>query len=251
MKILIIEDEEISFQHIKNLIRQIDKNIETEGPLTSIEDVVDYFDKGISRPDLILSDIRLNDGEVFEGFRQVDMKIPVIFTTAFDEYAIRAFNYNSIDYLLKPIQEENLSKAISKYKNMSNVLPLALSHIEPIVRQSYRRRILCPHKNTTVIVNVDHIAYIRMEASIVKVYMNDGFTHYTTDMTLSELTEELDPNSFCRVNRQEIVNIPEIASYKVDFTRKVFLNLKAYPMIDIAVTKERFPYIKSLLERTD
>ena len=252
MKILIIEDEEISFLHIATLIQKIEKDIKTEGPLTSIEEVIEYFNKDSKRPDLIISDIRLSDGEVFEGFRHVDMNIPVIFTTAFDEYAIRAFSYNSINYLLKPIQEEKLAGAIHKYKNMANVLPPALSGLEQIVRLQYRRRMLCPHKDTTVIVDVDQIACICMEASLVYVYMNDGLTHYVTDMSLSELADELDPGIFCRVNRQAIVNIQEIGSYKTDFTRKIFLILKAYPAMSLAVSKERFPQIKKLLlERTD
>lgn len=247
MKILLIEDEEINARLIAGLIDEMDEDIELEGPLASVEEVVDYFGDESNRPDLILADIRLNDGEVFDGFRQVELNIPVIFTTAYDEYAIHAFEFNSIDYLMKPVQKEELAKAIFKYKNMADVLPPSLSCIERIVRQPYLKRILCQSGNATIIVNIDQVAYISMEEGLVKIYLNDGRTHYYIDMSLAELSERLDPQCFFRVNRWEIIQLSEVFSYKTECDRKIYLTLKSYKNLKIAVSRERFPQFKKVL----
>lgn len=248
MRILIIEDEIFNYKHIASLLNQTGEDVDLEGPLTSVEDVIDYFERDNIRPDLIISDIKLSDGLVFDAFVQIRIVIPVIFTTAYDDYAIRAFKYNSIDYLLKPIHKEELKSAISKYRNMSNVLPVALSTIAQISEQTYRKRILCPSKEGVKIILVDDISYIQMDASIVTIYLKDGHSHYKTEDSLTDLEKQLDPNCFYRANRLEIIQICEIADYNIDATRKTRMTLKSYPNKTIIVSKERFPGLKKLLD---
>ena len=109
----------------------------------------------------------------------------------------------SIDYLLKPIQEEHLRQALYEYSNMANVLPMGLSKIEQVIQLKYRSRILCQHNNNTVVVSANEVAFISLKDSLVNVYLKDGSSHYAINLSLAELEAELDPNAFFRANRQK------------------------------------------------
>lgn len=148
----------------------------------------------------------------------------------------------SIDYLLKPIREEHLRRALYKYSNMTNVLPMGLSKIEQVIQQKYRSRILCQHNNNTVVVSANEVAFISLEDYFVKVYQKDESSHHTINLSLAELEAELDPNAFFGANRPEIVKISEISGYQSEPGRKEILGVKTYPQKTILVSKERCRY---------
>lgn len=131
----------------------------------------------------------------------------------------------SIDYLLKPIQEEHLRQALYEYSNMANVLPMGLSKIEQVIQLKYRSRILCQHNNNTVVVSANEVAFISLKDSLVNVYLKDGSSHYAINLSLAELEAELDPNALFRANRQEIVKISEISGFQSETVRKGILGV--------------------------
>lgn len=248
MKILIIEDEMLNYRHLVHLLQSNEKDAEIIGPITSNEEIIDYFKHRNVMPDLIMADIKLSDGLIFEAFKQLDLSLPVIFTTAYDDFAIKAFKYNSIDYLLKPIKEDDLKTAIQKYQQMGNHLPTKLSSYYDYVSKPYRKRILCPFRDKMVVIAVTQISYIRLEAKTVRIYLTNQ-QNYTSSLNLSTLEEELDSNSFFRANRNDIIQISEITGYCILPDRKATVSLRSYPNERFLVSKERYPLLRSILDK--
>lgn len=251
MNVLIIEDEKPNADRLVRLLYSFHNNISVYGPLTSIAEIRNFFQKDVT-VDLILSDIRLTDGLSFDAFTDVLDTIPVIFTTAYDEYALKAFNYNGIAYLLKPIDKDELAEAIEKSKRM--FAQTATREITEIYRmlqgksETYRQRFLVVEKDGYISVPVSEISYISTESGIVRLYLKNGNLH-TVDMSLDDIETQLDPMQFFRATRQQIVNISSIQRISNWFNRKIKIILTEYPDVEIVVGKEKVTRLKQWLDR--
>jgi DNA-binding LytR/AlgR family response regulator len=215
MKTVIVEDEELAIRRLESLIKNYGSNIEIVARLESVEDSVQWFREN-PHPDLIFLDIHLEDGLSFEIFEKVKVNAPIIFTTAFDEYAIRAFKHKSIDYLLKPIIQDDLNKAIDKFKewpgNNNQVLNITELYklIKPVAT-SYRERFSVVVGEKLKTIEVKDIAYFFSVSGITFVVMNNK-SQYSLDLSLEKLQAELNGKDFFRINRQYLVCHKAIAN---------------------------------------
>lgn len=249
MKILIIEDEIRSFNRLKKLLLQQDGTYEIYGPLTSVGTALNDLTP-TANYDLILADIRLEDGLSFDIFNQRRTDIPLVFVTAYDDYALQAFRSNGIDYLLKPVSAEDLQKAIEKAKRMRAAI---INTGQPIrqgqeSRNYYRERFLIPEADTFRIVSVDEINHITVSGNITTAYLDNG-TSLSLPQTVANLETQLDPNVFFRVSRQTIIHVYSIKSIGNYFNSRLILRLKNYPEVEIIVSTDRSAQFKKWLDR--
>lgn len=247
--ILIIEDELPNFLGLKKLIEtRYGDAYQVEGPLTSVEQVYDHLSGG-THPDLILSDIRLSDGVVFDAFDRLDLRVPVIFTTAYNDFVLKAFRYNSIDYLLKPVTPEELEAALIKLeRNHAYTNAESLTVLSKVSQQSFRKRFLCNCCDGLVVVGVDEISHIISSEGITTIYTTKQ-RHFHIDLTLDALVSQLDPDVFFKVSRQSIVHINAISKLQTNWLRKVHLQLRYYPDVEIPVSKNNVSELKKWLDR--
>ncbi len=217
MKTVIIEDEQLAAHRLEKMINAIDPSIEILAKLESVEESVEWL-KSNPQPDLIFLDIHLEDGVSFSIFDHVKADVPIIFTTAFDEYAIKAFKLKSIDYLLKPIIQEELEKAILKYREWGEINPLVdireLYKLMDLKEKSYRQRFSVVVGQKLKSVDVNDIAYFFSNSGITFVALHSK-SQYSLDQSLDKLAEELDPNQFFRVNRQYLVGLSAITNIHI------------------------------------
>jgi len=218
MNIVIIEDEELAAQRLEGMIRSFDPGINILAKHESIEEAVNWF-RSHPEPDLIFLDIHLEDGLSFQIFEQVPVKSPIIFTTAFDEYAIKAFKLKSIDYLLKPITQEDLNTAILKYKDWNTTSKSfidvgALFELISNRSKSYKSRFSITVGQKIKTIDIGDIAYFYSEEGITFMVCRDK-SEYPVDYSLEKLMDELSPKDFFRINRQFIVGMKSIANVHV------------------------------------
>jgi two-component system, LytTR family, response regulator len=241
MNILIIEDEPLVAQDLKNLIAKAEPEAMVLDTISSVEAAKVWFD-GNKLPDLILSDIQLSDGISFEIFEILHIHCPIIFTTAYDEYAIRAFKLNSIDYLLKPVDATELRAAIAKYKSLTseNILGEQLKSLMSTwgnQSRKYKERFLTVHRNTLIPVMQNEIAFFHKE-ELIYLHTLGNEKYITEHHTLDEIESLLSPEIFFRVNRQYIVNIQSVA--KIKTTHKgLTVQLKPPINIEIDISREK------------
>lgn len=258
-RILIIEDETLSANRLKRLLGDYDDTLQVEGPLTSVEETIRFLQTQGGEIDLIFSDIRLGGQLVFEAFYEVMPQVPVIFTTAYDEYALEAFRHNGIDYLLKPIDPEDLAKAIKKVGTLaggSNGLNANVSVAANAERltsaaheiKCYRERLLVSRGDELIPLRTDSISYIRKEDDWVMVYTRDGES-YRIMKTMNELEAELNPDRFFRLNRQYLALIDSIQKISLFFSSKLIVRLQGCPDDQIVISKERSSQFKTWLDR--
>ncbi len=217
MKTIIIEDEQLAARRLENMVKSIDPTIEIVAKLESVEDSVKWF-KNNPHPDLIFLDIHLEDGLSFSIFEKVKVNVPIIFTTAFDEYAIKAFKLKSIDYLLKPIVQDDLEKAIHKYREWGEKNQLVdlkeLYKLMHVKEKTYRDRFSVVVGQKLKSIDVKDIAYFFSNSGITFVSMISK-SQYSLDLSLDNLMDELDPKLFFRVNRQYLVNLNAIVNIHI------------------------------------
>ena len=240
MKILIIEDESLAAQMLQKLIMDVEPEAEILCKLQSVEESVDWLSNN-PVPDLIFADIHLADGSSFAIFENVEVKCPVIFTTAYDEYALKAFEVNSIDYLLKPINREELAHAFKKYRNlglMSINTKLPIESPGTDQPKKYKSYFLVPNRDRLVPMEINNIAYIYTGTKNVKVTMSDK-TSFVLNLNMDEIMSQLDPSKFFRANRQFIVAKSAIKDLTVWFGSRLALNLKVETPEDVLVSKAR------------
>lgn len=247
-KILILEDEKLNSERIKRLMYKIRPHIEIVGVLTSVKKAVIWLSENKS-PDLIIMDVQLADGLSFEVFNLVEVKCPVIFATAYDEYAIKAFKYNSIDYLLKPIEKDELEAAITKFEHSVQsveqhlLVEGLLTYLQP---KEYRKRFLLPYRDEYRRIAVEDIAYFysHMNLSFANLFNGESLI---VPQTMETLEQELDPKSFFRANRQYIVHINSIEQVLNFFHGKLKLKIKNLTE-DIIVSRTKAPLFKMWLD---
>jgi two-component system LytT family response regulator len=246
MKALIIEDEIMAAQTLQKLLGEVSPDVEIADVLESIEESVEWLQQN-TMPDLIFMDIHLADGSAFAIFEQVNVTCPVIFTTAYDEYALKAFEVNSIDYLLKPVSKDALEHALNKYHNLAEKRVNA-EQIEKLLTQlgekkNYRKFYLMPERDKLIPLAVQNIAYVYIDAKTVKIISKEGKTYYVSS-TLDDLMDDLDPYLFFRANRQFIVARDMIKDVSVWFGNKLAINLTVDVPERIIVSKARVAEFK-------
>lgn len=252
MKILIIEDERHNANRLQAMVKEINPENIVCDILESVTDSVEWFNTNPS-PDLILMDVRLSDGLCFEIFTSSNVVAPVIFTTAYDEYAIKAFKVNSIDYLLKPIHRPELEAALTKFKQLiSNQQPNpAIADLIDIIKKqgtSYRSRFLIPLNDGYKSVGVEEVDYIYSEFKITHLVSNERQV-YATTQTMDELEEQLDPSLFFRANRQHIISLNVIKDIHNYFNGKLKVVINKYPEVEILISREKAVSFKHWLDR--
>lgn len=248
-KVLIIEDDYFSAKRLKKLILDINDMLDIYGPLKCIDDVVEEL--SVSNDyDLIFSDIRLVDGDVFEAFRQVKPKSFVIFTTAYDEYAMRAIKNNGLDYLMKPIDFKELCAAVDKLKMVNPAEEEISNKMDGLLNETpqYRERFLVSKGDEFVMLYADDISYISKTNNHVLAFTENG-SSYSLAMTMTELEQELNPNTFFRINRQYIANIKGIKRIGIFFSSKLIVKLKGCDGDNIVISKEKTAQFKKWLDR--
>ena len=244
-KVLIIEDELLSAKRLKKMILDIDDTLEVDGPLQSVKDVVEYM-QAHDDYDLVFSDIRLLDGDVFMAFQKVLPSSPVIFTTAYDEYAMQAIKSNGIDYLLKPIDEDELREAMKKVGNLTSSNGKLKSVIDKLVR--YKERLLVYKGGDMVSLPVNDILYFYKDGRNMLVTTSSGEA-YCLSVTIQDLESQLDPDKFFRLNRQYLVNIAALKKISPFFNSKLIVQLFHCSDRNIIVSKERAVLFKEWLNR--
>ncbi len=249
MKLLIIEDETAAFVALKEQLTEIMPNATIEGPIQSIDEAIDYF-KVNEMPNLVFMDIHLADGSAFAIFNFVDITCPIIFTTAYDKYALKAFSVNSIDYLLKPIKNEDLHRALDKFQNFSKheinneqVQKLISSMRE---KPTYKKYLLVPHQNKLVHIESEKIAFVYIDTLVVKMITTTGEVYFI-DNTIKDIYCQLDPQQFYKANRQQIINRSVIKDISTWFGNKVLINLKISVPQKITISKGRAAEFKKWL----
>lgn len=247
-KIVIVEDEKPNADRLKRLIRNVRPDAEVVTVLDSISDCVAWFSEN-SQPDVVMMDVRLADGLSFEIFDQVQVLCPIIFTTAYDEYAVRAFKYNSIDYLLKPVEQEELLEAIEKMESYpqgdaNKAVEGLLNFIQP---KEYRSRFLLPFRDGYKSLVVSDVAYFYSELKMTRAKLHSGGEE-VVPQTLEELEHQLDPKVFFRTNRQFIIHIDAIVHLHNYFNGKLKVELRGNPDVEVIVSREKAHLVKNWLD---
>lgn len=251
MNVLIIEDEKPSARRLQRMLEKQDVN--ANKMLHSVEESVEWFQNN-PHPDLIFLDIQLSDGLSFEIFDVVDVKSAIIFTTAFDEYALQAFKLNSIDYLLKPIDEEELATAVTKYiklKPQETNVQLNFEDIKKLLtnplEREYKKRFTTKIGQHIKMISVDEIECFYSENKGTYAHTVEG-RDYLLDTTLEQLEEELSPKTFFRISRKYYININAIKDIISYTNSRLQLKLNSYKDHEVIVARERVKDFKTWLE---
>ena len=248
MKAVVVEDEIVAAESLQRLIAKANSSIEVVAVLQSIEESVEWFAANPS-PDLVFMDIHLSDGSSFSIFEKVKIDALVIFTTAYDQYALKAFEVNSIDYLLKPINIKDLERAIEKFTRMgapktSNEEMIAnMLAMFKTEKTAYKTNFLIPHKDKFIPLPVSDIAYIFSENKIAKMTTHDNRNFYEHH-SLEEIQRQLDPSKFFRANRQFIIAHSAVKDISTWFDSKIAVNLKIDVPEKIIVSRARVSEFK-------
>lgn len=251
MKFLIIEDEPALAKRLANLIAEIEPEAELLGMIDSVEEVVKWLVAN-SHPDLLFMDIQLADGLSFDIFKQVEIKTPVIFTTAFDNYAIQAFKVNSVDYLLKPINREELKIAIEKFKQagfQKNSAGFDLSKLASLLKgeqKKHLQRILVKFGSKLKAIGIEEIAcfYTENKTVYLHTFSND---RYPVDERLDGLEQSLNPDQFFRLSRTAIINFGAIENMYAYSKSRVNVELKKPLTLSFVSSTERSANFKEWL----
>lgn len=247
-RIVIIEDEKAASRNLTAMLSTVMPDAEVVAVIDSVVDSVEWFAENPA-PEVVFMDIHLADGSAFEIFDRVKVECPIVFTTAYDEYAIRAFKVNSIDYILKPIGEDDLRRAIEKLSNLTHNDSAQQSHIDLIMKmlgrgQRYTSHLLIPrHGDKLTPIAVSSIDYFFIEDGVVKAVI-DRDVSYTIPYTLDQLTDMVDPSLFFRVNRQYLLTRDSIADIDLWFGSRLSINLKRGVHDKIIVSKPRVAEFK-------
>lgn len=248
MKVLIVEDEPRAAQRLENLILEMDNSVLVLEQLDSVESVIDWFASN-DAPDLLFMDIHLADGSAFEIFNQINISHPIIFTTAYDQYAIQAFKVNAIDYLLKPIKKEELKNAMEKYKSAQQTTSFDYAelakHLQKEKSQRLKRFLIRVGQNLKT-VEIDNVAYFYTENKITFLISKEG-KRYPIDFSLEKLEEELDETIFFRINRQFIVRVSSITKMVTVSKSRVKLYLEPCATETIVSTERSGKFKKWLV----
>lgn len=251
--VLIIEDELPNIQRLEKMLSILDSNITVTASLQTVQASIKWL-KEHEQPDFIFMDIRLTDGLSFEIFNHVTITAPVIFTTAYDEYALKAFEVNGVDYLLKPLEADKLEKSIRKAKSLigseSDASILQLVKNMQAQKKIYRTRFLISYRDKYILVRANEIAYFTSINKATFLVTNDS-QKFMLDQTLEMLEKELDPETFFRISRQFMVSLQSIHKIHQSFNGQLKIELS--PALDdsVLMSREKSSQLKRWLDQSE
>lgn len=254
MNVVIVEDENLAAERLHHLIRECEPRAVVVGRFEGVDDTVEFFRAG-NLADLMMLDIQLADGKAFELLEKLHVDIPIIFTTAFDNFALQAFKHHSIDYLLKPIQPENLKSALEKFRRISGNRTLYAEEISSLktllakANRNYRERIIIKSGNKLYFKQSTDVALFMAEGKSNYLQPKNDTRKFLIDHTLEELENVLDPDNFYRISRKYIVNIDSIAEIKGLVSGKLEVRLNQPCEHELIVSRERAQDFKKWLNR--
>jgi len=252
MKAIIIEDEQSAADNLKFLLQSVEPEIEVIESIETVLDAIAFF-KQNKAYDLVFMDIHLADGNSFEIVKQAEPIAPIIFTTAYDQYAIQAFKLNSIDYLLKPIREAELENAILKFKDKHQKTLISAQQIEALMslmntpQRTFRSSFLVQKKDTFIPIASSDFAFFFIQDGVVRGTTTDSQT-YSFNEKLEDLESELDPELFFRANRQYLIQRAAIKSLQTYFNGRLIINLQPQEKDKIVVSKANASRLKAWLK---
>jgi len=249
MKAVIIEDEDIASRRLRHLIEELAPECEILTQISSVESGLKWFAEN-QLPDLIFLDIQLNDGYGFDIIDQLPKHPPIIFTTAYNEYAIRGFKYNGLDYLLKPIDKNELKKALEKYTSIVDGRQNNGADIDAIRQffaKEYKKRFMVKIGNQFSTYKVEDIAYFKADEGLIFLYTNKG-QKCPIEYTIDQLEDILDPIQFFRINRQYMVSVNAVEEIHSYFNSRLLLKLSPQQEEQIIVSRERTTNFKKWLD---
>ncbi|ULQ55944.1 LytTR family DNA-binding domain-containing protein [Flavihumibacter rivuli] len=253
LNIVIVEDEAPAAERLIKMLKEYDPAMQVQARLDTVQSAVDWFSQHGS-PDLVFLDIELGDGRSFEIFSRIQINSYIIFVTAFNEYAIQAFKYNSVDYLLKPLKKNELHYALDKFRNMSGAsqptvdLAALLDNLQPKGNKVYKNRFLVKKGTRYFSIEAKEVAHVYTRDRVHFIKTKDG-TDYIIDNNLDELEEQLSPDHFFRVNRQFIVNYDTIQEVHAWFDGKLKIMVKPTPFEDIVISRLKAGDFKEWLNK--
>jgi two-component system response regulator LytT len=250
MKIVIIEDEVAASSQLKFLLNQINVDYEILAVIETVEDAIKWFTANES-PDLIFSDIQLADGISFEIYEQVKINVPIVFITAFDEFAIRAFKLNSVDYILKPLDADSLSFAIEKFNKQQLVKQETLNELikqHVFAQKSYRKSFLVRYRDKLLPIKTNEFAYFFIENGLVFGQLFDG-RKLILDFKLEDLENQLDPQDFVRANRQYILSRESIVEIEPYINSRILIKTSPSSPYEAIISKEKVTSFKKWFEK--
>ncbi|MBP1631341.1 MAG: response regulator transcription factor [Bacteroidetes bacterium] len=243
MRVVIIEDEKISQDFLVYLLKKKYPDIDILKVIDSVKDSIEFFMDNDA--DLIFMDIHLKDGDCFQIFEKINLNLPIIFTTAYDEYTLKAFDVNGIAYILKPLSEESITNAISKYKKITSQsldkekINYFLSSIRD--EKKYKKRLLVRLGDKIIVIEESNIAYFISKSRITYVYTKENDV-YIIDYSLDSLSVQLDPNNFFRISRECIARFDSIADISKFTKGRLKVTLAPELQSEIIISQERTSY---------
>lgn len=243
MKVFIVEDENLAAKRLQKMLKDIDPSVQVQGVADSIKSATAWFEKNAG-VDLAFFDIELADGQSFEIFSNTKVNCPVIFITAYDEFALRAFKVNSIDYLLKPIDEKELKNAIDKFRQLKSAVT-SVSSIESLIADlqkqqipDFKERFLVKQGQKLISVEITDVAFFYTEEKVTMLKTNKGARH-VLNYTLAEVEGFLDDKKYFRANRQFIINVKSIKEVHHWFNGKLKVTTNPVTETEIIISRER------------
>ncbi|MDJ1498617.1 LytTR family DNA-binding domain-containing protein [Cytophagaceae bacterium DM2B3-1] len=254
MRVLILEDESLAAERLQDHLRRYDASIQVEQVLDTVEEGVQWLRSNPS-PDLMLMDIHLADGLSFSIFTQTFVNSPIIFTTAYDQYALQAFKVNSIDYLLKPISYQHLVEAMQKLRRIKAEPPMIspqiiqqLINIIQKQRPNYKSRFLVKFGDRLQYKTVEDVSYFYADGKVVYLVSNEN-KRFIVDYTLEELEDLLDPTLFHRINRKVIVHLQAVKDMRLYPNSRLSLSLRPSMDTEVVVSRDKVPAFKAWLDQ--
>jgi DNA-binding LytR/AlgR family response regulator len=250
MNVLIVENEKPAIVELSRLLKKIDSTVNIVGITESVESTINWFQSN-SSPELLFMDIQLDDGLCFELFESIKLNIPVIFTTAYDAYMLSAFKVNSVDYLLKPIEEIPLRNALEKFKTIHYQKPISnnlFTQLSKVLNTGYKTRFLIKVGEHYKSIPTNEIScfYILERATFIRMTTNKD---YPVEYSLDHLQKIIDPDKFFRINRNCIVNINSIRDIICYSSSRLNLKLDKQPIDDLIVSKDKVSEFKKWIDK--
>lgn len=246
MNIVLFEDEKHNAERLIQLIEKTNRNLTVSAVIPSVEAGIKWLNNN-GTADLILMDIQLSDGNCFEILEKADIKLHVIFTTAYDNFTLKAFKHNSIDYLLKPIELSELEAALTKFESVRQINTVDIAKVANAFLRKNTARLLVKINNQFIYIKSQEIAYIKVLDSIPYVYTFKG-QKFPLDYSLDYLSNILDPGNFFRINRQFMINIDSIQKISSYFNSRLILKLEPDITENVIVSREKVTLFKNWLE---
>jgi DNA-binding LytR/AlgR family response regulator len=252
MNVIIAEDEKLAAERLEQLVLNCDSSIRIVGRYDSVEEMVSFFRQ--NTVDLVFLDIQLADGKSFEIFKKVDVPAAIIFTTAYDQYALQAFKHHSIDYLLKPIQQHELAFALKKFntlhaKSLSVPQWDILKQLSTLPLRTHKQRFLVKAGNKLLYKQSSQVAYFYADGKAAYLVTRQDNRKFLIDHTLEELDHLLDPVSFFRISRKFIVNIEAVAEVKGSISSRMEVYLSIKTEQPLQVSRDKIHDFKKWLDR--